>query len=88
MGQDLLTNKRFTILEVTIWGAEISGSYKNIIALASGIVSGLGLGKNMEAMLITRGLSEMIEYGTSLLDFWTGIFGQLVWGSHCYFHQW
>ncbi|MBL0082648.1 MAG: hypothetical protein IPP37_09520 [Saprospiraceae bacterium] len=44
--------------------------------MASGIVSGLGLGKNMEALLITRGLSEMIEYGTSL-----GLSGQAFFGA-------
>lgn len=77
MGQDLLTSKRFTIFgSYDLRGAEISGSYKNIIALASGIVSGLGLGKNMEALLITRGLSEMIEYGTSL-----GLSGQAFFGA-------
>jgi glycerol-3-phosphate dehydrogenase (NAD(P)+) len=77
MGQDLLTSRRFTIFgSYDLRGAEISGSYKNIIALASGIVSGLGLGKNMEALLITRGLSEMIEYGTSL-----GLSGQAFFGA-------
>jgi len=76
-GKDLLTSKRFTIFgSYDLKGAEISGSYKNIIALASGIVSGLGLGKNMEALLITRGLSEMIEYGTSL-----GLSGQAFFGA-------
>ncbi len=77
MGQDLLTSKKFTIFgSYDLKGAEISGSYKNIIALASGIVSGLGLGKNMEALLITRGLSEMIEYGTSM-----GLSGQAFFGA-------
>jgi glycerol-3-phosphate dehydrogenase (NAD(P)+) len=44
-------------------GAELAGALKNTIALASGILSGRGLGKNIQAMLITRGLHEMIHIG-------------------------
>jgi len=40
-------------------GVQIGGAVKNIIAIASGIVSGLGLGYNTAAALITRGLAEL-----------------------------
>jgi glycerol-3-phosphate dehydrogenase (NAD(P)+) len=44
-------------------GAEVSGSYKNIIAIASGICDGLELGNNARASLISRGLVEMMRFG-------------------------
>lgn len=44
-------------------GAEVSGSYKNIIAIASGICDGLELGNNARASLISRGLVEMTRFG-------------------------
>jgi glycerol-3-phosphate dehydrogenase (NAD(P)+) len=42
-----------------IVGTEIGGSVKNVMAIASGMVAGLGLGTNSIAALITRGLAEM-----------------------------
>jgi glycerol-3-phosphate dehydrogenase (NAD(P)+) len=44
-------------------GAEVSGAYKNIIAIASGICDGLELGNNARASLIARGLVEMTRFG-------------------------
>ncbi len=43
-------------------GAEIGGALKNVIAIACGIVAGLGLGQNARAALITRGLAEMTRF--------------------------
>jgi glycerol-3-phosphate dehydrogenase (NAD(P)+) len=40
-------------------GVELGGSLKNVIAIAAGLVEGLGLGHNSAAALITRGLAEM-----------------------------
>lgn len=44
-------------------GAEICGAYKNVLAIASGISDGLGLGNNARASLISRGLIEMHRFG-------------------------
>lgn len=47
-------------------GVELAGALKNIIAIASGVVSGLGLGYNTQAALINRGLAEIIRLGKKL----------------------
>ncbi|MCX8042977.1 MAG: NAD(P)-dependent glycerol-3-phosphate dehydrogenase [Desulfobacterota bacterium] len=47
-------------------GVELGGALKNVVALAAGIVEGLGLGNNTRAALITRGLAEMIRLGTAM----------------------
>ncbi len=47
-------------------GVELGGSLKNIIALASGIADGLGLGDNAKAALMTRGLAEITRLGVAM----------------------
>lgn len=47
-------------------GCELGGAVKNVIALAVGIASGMGLGDNTRAMLITRGLAEISRLGAAL----------------------
>ncbi len=47
-------------------GVELGGAVKNVIAIASGITDGLGLGLNTRAALITRGLAEMRRLGLKL----------------------
>jgi len=44
-------------------GAEVSGAYKNVIAIAGGVCDGLELGNNARAALISRGLVEMTRFG-------------------------
>ena len=46
-----------------IKGVEISGALKNIMALASGIASGMGYGDNLRAAIITRGIAEIARLG-------------------------
>ncbi|TAN39318.1 MAG: NAD(P)-dependent glycerol-3-phosphate dehydrogenase, partial [Nitrospirae bacterium] len=47
-------------------GVELGGAIKNVIAIAAGIVDGLGLGHNALAALITRGLHEMSRLGVAM----------------------
>lgn len=47
-------------------GVEMGGALKNIIAIASGICEGLGLGINAKATLMTRGLAEMVRLGVAM----------------------
>lgn len=49
-----------------VTGVELGGSLKNVMAVATGILEGVGLGFNSRAALITRGLAEMTRLGTSL----------------------
>ena len=47
-------------------GVEVGGAVKNILAIATGIADGLGLGLNARAALITRGLAEITRLGQAL----------------------
>lgn len=49
-----------------IMGAELGGALKNVMAIASGISDGLGLGSSTRAALITRGLAEMTRLGVKM----------------------
>lgn len=49
-----------------VLGVELSGALKNIIAIASGINSGMGFGDNSRAMLITRGAAEITRIGLAM----------------------
>ena len=47
-------------------GVELGGALKNVMAVATGILEGVGLGNNSRAALITRGLAEMTRLGVAL----------------------
>ena len=47
-------------------GAEVGGAVKNVLAIACGVVDGLGLGQNARAALIARGYAEMLRFGLAL----------------------
>jgi glycerol-3-phosphate dehydrogenase (NAD(P)+) len=65
--QEALATPYFrTYTSQDVVGVEIGGALKNVIAVASGIVEGLGLGHNTRAALITRGLAEMMRLGVFL----------------------
>lgn len=66
-GKRLLRNERFQVYEnEDIVGVEIAGVLKNIIAIASGMLSGLGYGENAKGLLISRGAVEMVYLGRAL----------------------
>ncbi|GAA4640239.1 NAD(P)H-dependent glycerol-3-phosphate dehydrogenase [Actinoallomurus vinaceus] len=47
-------------------GCELGGAVKNVIALAVGIAAGMGMGDNVRALLMTRGLAEIARLGSAL----------------------
>lgn len=49
-----------------IVGAEVGGAVKNVMAIATGMCDGLGLGLNARAALMTRGLAEITRFGVAL----------------------
>ena len=66
-GQDLISSRRFFAFgSHDLIGAELAGSFKNIIALGSGMLSGMKKGRNIQALLITRALREVILLGKAL----------------------
>jgi len=66
-GRLLLKNDRFLVYGGNdIIGAELCGILKNIIAVGAGLLSGLNMGENARALLISRGLVEMIQLGKVL----------------------
>lgn len=55
-----------TYTHTDVVGVELGGALKNVMAVATGIAEGLGLGFNARAALITRGLAEMTRLGVAL----------------------
>ncbi len=66
-GQAALRTERFQVYgSKDILGIELSGVLKNYVAIACGALNGLGYGENARALLITRGMAEMIYIGKAL----------------------
>ena len=62
--QELMSTDKFRLYRSDdVVGVELGGAAKNVIAIAAGIATGLGLGHNTLAALITRGLHEIVRLG-------------------------
>jgi glycerol-3-phosphate dehydrogenase (NAD(P)+) len=67
LGQYLFANPKFRVYRDTdVIGVEWAGTLKNILAIASGALDALNLGWNSRAMLMTRGLAEMVRFGAAM----------------------
>lgn len=65
--QEIFSGKTFRVYTCDdIIGVELAGSLKNVIAIATGILDGIGLGDNTKGALITRGLAEITRLGEAL----------------------
>lgn len=66
-GKSALRSKNFRVHDShDLFGIELAGVLKNIMAIASGILHGMGYGENTSALLITRGLAEMVTIGKGI----------------------
>jgi glycerol-3-phosphate dehydrogenase (NAD(P)+) len=62
----LLSSDRFRVYtNPDVVGVELAGALKNVVALAAGMVDGLGFGDSAKAGIITRGLAEMTRLGVA-----------------------
>jgi glycerol-3-phosphate dehydrogenase (NAD(P)+) len=65
--QEVLRQRLFRVyLNDDVIGCEISGALKNVIAIATGIGEGLGVGDNTRAMVMCRGLAEITRLGVAM----------------------
>lgn len=65
--QDVFMSDVFRIyISPDVLGIELGGSLKNVIALAAGVVDGLGYGDNTKAALMTRGIHEISRLGVAM----------------------
>ncbi|ALA56916.1 NAD(P)H-dependent glycerol-3-phosphate dehydrogenase [Nitrospira moscoviensis] len=64
--QAFMTSTLRVYADTDLLGVQLGGALKNVMALAAGVVDGLGLGLNARAALITRGLAEIIRLGVAM----------------------
>ena len=65
--QEMFSNEYFRVYtNADIIGVELGGALKNVIAIAAGIIDGLGMGDNTKGALMTRGIAEMTRLGERL----------------------
>lgn len=65
--QEIFMNERFRVYtSPDIIGIELGGSIKNVIALAAGVIDGIGFGDNTKAALMTRGITEIARLGVAM----------------------
>ena len=64
---DLFSTNKFRIyINEDMMGMELAGSIKNVMAVGSGIIDGLGYGDNTRAAMITRAITEMTRLGVKM----------------------
>jgi glycerol-3-phosphate dehydrogenase (NAD(P)+) len=65
--QEVFSNAYFRVYtNPDVIGVELAGSLKNVVAIAAGVLEGLGYGYNTMAALLTRGLAEMARLGVAM----------------------
>ncbi|MCQ2379153.1 MAG: NAD(P)-dependent glycerol-3-phosphate dehydrogenase [Victivallaceae bacterium] len=65
--QNAFMNENFRIYTSgDVVGVELGGAFKNVMAIAAGVIDGMKLGDNPKAALMTRGISEMGKFGEAL----------------------
>lgn len=66
VARELHTNRLRIYANDDLVGVEVGGAVKNVLAIATGVCDGLGLGLNSRAALMTRGLAEIARLGLAL----------------------
>jgi glycerol-3-phosphate dehydrogenase (NAD(P)+) len=67
IAQKAFMNKYFRVYTTNdVVSVELGGALKNVMAIAAGVIDGMGIGDNPKAALITRGIAEMSRLGSSL----------------------
>jgi len=65
--QELFSSKTFRVYTSDdVRGVEVGGALKNVIAIAAGVVEGMGLGYNTQALVVTRGCNEIMKLACAM----------------------